>query len=45
MMLGFKGARNGLIQARTGIAEGSLPDELVRKILNSLQDPHFQKYA
>jgi hypothetical protein len=45
MTLSFKGSENGLIQARTGIAEENLPDELVRKILNSLQDPHFQKYA
>ena len=45
MTLSFKGSENGLIQARTGIAEESLPDELVRKILNSLQDPDFQKYA
>jgi hypothetical protein len=43
--LSFKDPKDGLIKAKTGIPEANLPDELIQKIINSLQEPDFQKYA
>jgi hypothetical protein len=43
--LSFKDPKDGLIKAKTGIPEASLPDELIQKIIDSLLEPDFQKYA
>jgi hypothetical protein len=50
MTLSFKDSRNGLIKVTPGTTresspQDSLPSKLVRSILDSLQDPDFQRYA
>jgi hypothetical protein len=45
LTLSFEGPGNGLIKAKAEIPETVLPVELVSNILNSLQEPDFQKYA
>ncbi|MFM7459189.1 MAG: hypothetical protein ACKO3R_11120 [bacterium] len=43
--LSFKDPKDGLIKAKTGIPEASLPEELIGVVIDSLVDPDFQKYA
>jgi hypothetical protein len=45
LILSFNDSKGGLIKAKTGIPEASLPEELIRVVINSLAEPDFQKYA
>ncbi len=50
MMLSFKDSRNGLIEVTPGTTRESspedvLPSKLVTSILDSLEEPDFQRYA